>query len=104
MIDLNGSNDLSQTSIICRAERREGCEALPAASRSASPDCTLGRYTIQNRSGVLLRDPPALAGAPVKGLAVRPESVTGYGHLFPWEETQVILLAKHTGGEPLAHE
>jgi len=78
--------------------------ALPSASRVATLDCTLGWYSTQTWSGIPLSDLLSLAGAPVKALAVRLESVTGIAQLLPWDEAGGVLLATHVGGDPLVHD
>lgn len=76
---------------------------LPAADKIATLDCTLGWYTVQNWSGITLRDLLAELGVSPQAAGVRFESVTGYAHILPMGEAKDVLLATHVGGEPLEH-
>lgn len=87
-----------------RTFRYEELLALPASSKVAMLDCTLGWYTTQTWSGVPLRDLLDRLGASPNLSGVRLESVTGYSFLIPVAEVDQVLLATHVGGETLNFE
>lgn len=77
--------------------------ALPASSKVATLDCTLGWYTTQTWSGISLTDLLVRVGASPRAFGVRLESVTGYAQILPMAEVGEVLLATHVGGEALDH-
>jgi DMSO/TMAO reductase YedYZ molybdopterin-dependent catalytic subunit len=96
-LDLSGAVDAPQMFSY------EDFLALPASSKVATLDCTLGWYTTQTWSGVLLTDLLARAGASRRAFGVRLASVTGYAQILPMAEVGEVLLATHVGGEALEH-
>lgn len=76
---------------------------LPAEGETAILDCTIGWYTVQEWSGVRLRDLLNAHGVNPSSLAVRVIANSGYAHIFPTWEIDDFLLATHVSGERLAH-
>jgi hypothetical protein len=81
----------------------EDLSDLPEQGETAILDCTIGWYTVQEWSGVRLRDLLKAHGADPGALAVRVIAHSGYAHLFPTWEIDDFILATHVSGEPLAH-
>lgn len=69
---------------------------------TATIDCTNGWYSIQEWTGVPLRDLLEEAGLPANATGVRLTSVTGYNHTYPLAEARTILLATHVGDDALS--
>jgi DMSO/TMAO reductase YedYZ molybdopterin-dependent catalytic subunit len=96
-LDLSGAVDAPQLLTY------EAILAHPGSSKVATLDCTLGWYTTQTWSGILLNDLLAKAGASPRAFGVRLESVTGYAQILPMAEIGEVLLATQVGGEALDH-
>jgi len=77
---------------------------LPSEEWTATVDCTVGWYSIQNWRGVPLVDLVRHVQPGPGARFIRLVADTGYLKTFTMKEVEGILLATHVGGEPLAFE
>ena len=76
---------------------------LNTTTVTATLDCTVGWFTIQEWSGIALSDLLQLAGHKRSPTLVRLQAAEGYFHIYGAGELDEILLATHVGDQPLEH-